>query len=120
MIQSIRQASLVFLCPNLVETQGKAKLKKKKKKKKKKTVHLLEIIHYRKSFFPKNLVEMKCQEQRKDKKKCHVLTEIADVITLRVIDTPYRFRTIFNKTDNFCDFLFSFLHTEPFLKWDQL
>ena len=32
------------------------------------------------------------------------------------LDTPGRFSAIFNMGDNFCDFLFGFLHTNPLLK----
>ena len=38
------------------------------------------------------------------------------IVKLREMDTLDRFSAIFHKGDNFCDFLFAFLSTNPLLK----
>ena len=46
----------------------------------------------------------------------HSKHPIKKVMFLRGLDTLERFSIIFHKGDNFCNFLFTFLHTRPLLK----
>ena len=45
---------------------------------------------------------------------------VAARINLRDLITLGRISSILYKRDNFCDFLFAFLHTKTLLKWDLL
>ena len=79
----------------------------------------LKIIHtIHKNLLPRNSVY---SAKKKKKKKNRVPTETVFAVddaehTLGGFDALSLFLAIANKGDNFCDFLFAFLHTKSLLK----